>query len=417
MADKLKAVKGMPDILPENIAGWQYVEGCLREIMSRYAYTELRTPILEKTQLFKRSIGEVTDIVEKEMYTFDDQNGESITLRPEGTAGCVRSCVENSLLRNQQQQKLWYMGPMFRYERPQKGRYRQFHQLGVEAFNFAGPDVDAEQVAMIARLWKRLDLQDSISLEINSLGDSASREKYKQELVNYFTANKDKLDEDSQRRLVSNPLRILDSKNPDMQDLLDGAPVLTEFLDAESAEHFELFKQYLTELGIPFKINPRLVRGLDYYNRTVYEWVTDKLGSQSAVCAGGRFDSLVENLGGPAAPAVGFAIGLERILMLLEGKEYSPAFEVFFINAGSDADKSKGVSYAEQIRDKLSVVRMHMGAGSYKSQEKKAIKAGADIIVAQNDGVMTLKLPGAAPQELKVEQIIAQLEEFYNGRA
>ncbi len=380
--EKILAVKGMQDILPEQIAAWQYFEQTIRKVMHNYAYSEIRLPLLERTQLFKRSIGEVTDIVEKEMFTFPDQNGDSLTLRPEGTAGCVRSCVEHSLLRNQQQHKFWYMGPMFRYERPQKGRYRQFNQLGVEAFNLAGPDVDAEQIAMCARLWQSLGLSHLISLQINSLGDSVSRAKYKQQLVAYFSANVQQLDEDCKRRLTTNPLRILDSKNPELQDLIAQAPRLLDYLDIESADHFSALQQELTSLGIKFTINPRLVRGLDYYNRTVYEWVTDKLGSQSAVCAGGRYDSLAETIGGPATPAVGFALGIERIILLLETTqlEFKPKLDGFLICLG-DAAEQQRLILTERLRDQLPnlAITTQLGTAPFGNMFKKADKSGAAV--------------------------------------
>jgi len=385
---KIIAVKGMPDVLPEQTPAWQYVEQIIRKLMAAYGYAEIRMPILERTQLFKRSIGEVTDIVEKEMYTFLDQNGESISVRPEGTASCVRACIEHSLLRNQQQQKLWYMGPMCRYERPQKGRYRQFYQLGVEAFNLPGPDIDAEQIALSARLWKQLQIDSMISLQINSLGDANSRQKYKQELIAYFTSNHHLLDEDSKRRLNSNPLRILDSKNPDMQDLISKAPLLLDYLDAESKQHFVELQQQLTSLGISFTVNPRLVRGLDYYNRTVYEWVTDKLGSQSAVCAGGRYDTLVEQLGGQPAQGVGFALGIERILLLLEAaqRHFKPKLDVYLICTGSEAE-GKRIQLAEQLRDRLPncALNTHMGTGNFKNLFQRADKSGAKVALIIGD--------------------------------
>lgn len=376
----------MSDALPEQTSSWQFVEQAIRELMHEYVYNEIRMPLLERTQLFKRSIGEVTDIVEKEMFTFPDQNGDSLTLRPEGTAGCVRACIEHSLLRNQQQQKLWYMGPMFRYEKPQKGRYRQFSQLGIEAFNLAGPDVDAEQLAICARLWKKLGISQFLKLEINSLGDANSRNVYKQTLVEYFKANHDKLDEDSKRRLLSNPLRILDSKNPDMQDLILNAPVLIDYIDTESKDHFNGLQQQLQSLGIDYSINPRLVRGLDYYNRTVFEWVTDKLGSQSAVCAGGRYDTLVGTLGGQAAQGVGFALGMERVLLLLEctQRNITQFPDGYLICLGSIAEQNR-VSLAEKIRDQLPgfALTTHLNvaaqSNSFGSLFKKADKSGAKV--------------------------------------
>ncbi|MCV6627600.1 MAG: histidine--tRNA ligase, partial [Cellvibrionaceae bacterium] len=294
---KIQAIRGMSDLLPEQSPRWQYLEACVRDTLGAYGYSEIRFPILETTDLFKRSIGEVTDIVEKEMYSFDDRNGDSITMRPEGTASCVRACEQHGLLYNQTQ-RLWYAGPMFRYERPQKGRLRQFHQIGVEAYGMAGPDIEAELLLLSARLWQQLGISDAVTLEINSLGSNAARAEYKAALVAYLSERKEQLDEDSQRRLDSNPLRILDSKNPDTQGLLDGAPSLEDYLDQESKDHMAALCAILDRAGLAYKVNPRLVRGLDYYSKTVFEWVTDKLGAQGTVCAGGRYDSLIEQLGG-----------------------------------------------------------------------------------------------------------------------
>jgi histidyl-tRNA synthetase len=388
---KLTAVKGMPDVLPEQSSSWQYLEQQIRQLMHDYAYDEIRMPLVERTQLFKRSIGEVTDIVEKEMFSFADQNNDSITLRPEGTAGCVRACMEHALLRNQQTQKLWYMGPMFRYERPQKGRYRQFTQFGIEAFNLPGPDIDAEQLAICARLWKNLQIDHLISLQINSIGDMQSRNNYKQKLVEYFSANSAMLDEDSKRRLNSNPLRILDSKNPDMQDLIANAPVLLDYIDAESKQHFATLQQMLHDLGIKFTINPRLVRGLDYYNRTVFEWVTEHLGSQSAVCAGGRYDNLVGMLGGQAAEGVGFALGLERILLLLETAQqtFNNAIDGYLICMGPAAEQSRLV-LAERLRDQLPNFALYtnMSSAGFGNLIKKADKSGAKVALIIGDDEM-----------------------------
>jgi len=416
---KILAVKGMPDVLPEQIVAWQHVEQSIRKLMATYAYTEIRMPIMERTQLFKRSIGEVTDIVEKEMYTFLDQNGESISVRPEGTAGCVRACIEHSLLRNQQQQKLWYMGPMCRYERPQKGRYRQFYQLGVEAFNLAGPDIDAEQIAMCARLWKELNIDSMISLQLNSLGDTASRVAHKKELVTYFTAKQHLLDDDSKRRLTTNPLRILDSKNPEMQDLIAKAPILLDYLDPASKQHFEELQAHLTKLGVSFSINPRLVRGLDYYNRTVFEWVTDKLGSQSAVCAGGRYDSLVEQLGGQSSQGVGFALGIERILLLLGAAQqnFKAKLDGYLMCIGTAAENQR-LYLAESLRNKLPnfALHTHMGTGSFKTLFQKADKSGAraaliigDDEVANNTVSIKFLREDRPQQTVAIDQIYLAL--------
>jgi histidyl-tRNA synthetase len=368
----------MNDILPEMTPYWQTVETSLKQILDSYGYQEIRLPILEKTELFKRSIGEVTDIVEKEMYTFDDRNGDSLTLRPEGTAGCVRAAMKHGMFN--QQQRLWYMGPMFRHERPQKGRYRQFHQLGVEAYGFSGPDIDAEMILLTARLWKKLGLKD-ITLQINSLGSTEARLNYREKLVEYYQSNQGQLDEDSQRRLLSNPLRILDSKNPDMQALNDAAPKLIDYLDAESAEHFEQLCSTLKAAGISFEINPRLVRGLDYYGKTVFEWVTDQLGAQGTVCAGGRYDGLITQLGGKASSAIGFAIGLERLISLLEAGGTLPATQgpdVYLVAVG-EAAAAQSLLLAESLRDQLPDLRLisHCGGGSFKSQFKRADRSGA----------------------------------------
>lgn len=373
----------MNDLLPADSPLWQYVESVVTDILTRYAYQEIRFPIVESTELFKRSIGEVTDIVEKEMYTFEDRNGDSLTLRPEGTACCVRACEENGLLYNQTQ-RLWYMGPMFRHERPQKGRYRQFHQIGVETFGIQGPDIDAEVLVLSARILRELGVADHVRLQINSLGSTEARTTYKQALVAYLEQVKDQLDEDSKRRLESNPLRILDSKDANTQSLLNAAPVLLDYLDDASCEHFEGLKSLLDAAGIAYEVNPRLVRGLDYYGKTAFEWVTDKLGSQSTVCAGGRYDGLVEQLGGKPTPAVGFGIGLERLVLLLQAVEAVPEgldqqADVYLVAVGNV--QSVAMQLAERIRDDLPFVRLllNCGGGNFKSQLKRADKSGAEI--------------------------------------
>lgn len=381
LAKAIQAIRGMNDILPDHIGFWQHLETTVRTLLAAYGYQEIRMPIMEKTELFARSIGEVTDIVEKEMYTFADRNGDSLTLRPEGTAGCVRAGIENGLMYNQIQ-RLWYTGPMFRHERPQKGRYRQFHQIGAEVFGLNGPDVDAEMIVMTARFWRALQLP-AVELQLNTLGSNEARAQYRVQLVAYLSDHMDQLDEDSHRRLNSNPLRILDSKNPDMQDLITAAPQLLDHLDTESAEHFEHLKQRLTQAGVPFQVNPRLVRGLDYYNRTVFEWVTTQLGSQGTVCAGGRYDGLVEQIGGRATPAVGFAMGIERLVELLMQAQVSlpnTAPHVYFIMAGSEAEQ-QGFLLAERLRDELPSLRLlnHCGGGSLKNQFKKADKSAAQL--------------------------------------
>jgi len=380
---KIQAIRGMNDLLPSDSAAWQFVEAAVADILQRYGYQEIRFPILESTDLFKRSIGEVTDIVEKEMYTFDDRNGDSVTLRPEGTACCVRACEEHGLLYNQTQ-RLWYMGPMFRYERPQKGRYRQFHQIGVETFGMDGPDIDAEVLLLSARILRELGVASFVTLQINSLGDSASRAQYKDALVAYLESHKEQLDADSQRRLTTNPLRILDSKEASTQALLDGAPVLLDYLDEASQAHFEQLKALLDAGGVSYQVNPRLVRGLDYYGKTAFEWVTDKLGSQSTVCAGGRYDNLVEQLGGKSTPAVGFGIGLERLVLLLQAVEAIPKgleqiADVYVVAVGNV--QKEAFQLAENLRTHLPNLRVisHCGGGNFKNQLKRADKSTADI--------------------------------------
>jgi len=373
----------MNDLLPEESAIWQYVEAKVAGLFASYGYQNIRYPILEQTELFKRSIGEVTDIVEKEMYTFTDRNGDSLTLRPEGTACCVRACEEHGLLYNQTQ-KLWYFGPMFRHERPQKGRLRQFHQFGIEAFGFVGPDIDAEILAMTARLWQTLGLSDAVSLELNSIGSPQARANYKQALVEHLSAVRDQLDEDSQRRLATNPLRILDSKDPSTQALLKDAPSLSDYLDDDSKTHFATLCALLDGLGITYTVNQRLVRGLDYYNKTVFEWVTNHLGAQGTVCAGGRYDGLVAQLGGRDTPAVGFGMGVERLVLLLQELNLVPeglgkSADIYLVTAGDV--QLAALQVAEQIRSLLPQLRVigHCGGGSFKSQMKKADKSGAEL--------------------------------------
>ncbi len=416
-----KPVKGMPDILPDAAAKWQYLEGIVRDIVQSYGYREIRLPLVEQTELFKRSIGEVTDIVEKEMYTFEDRGGESLTLRPEATASIVRAGITNGLLHNQRQ-KLWTAGPMFRRERPQRGRYRQFHQFDVEALGYEGPDVDAELIMICARMWRRLGI-DRIELEINSLGMPEARARYRETLVEYFSSVKSQLDQDSIRRLDQNPLRILDSKNPDMQGLIEAAPVMVDFLDEESAEHFEGLKALLDGAGIGYTVNPRLVRGLDYYNRTVFEWVTDALGSQGAVCSGGRYDGLVEKLGGRATPAIGWAMGIERFVDLYEecgGEVATGEADVYIVAVGGEA-LSAGFAIAEEVRDAVSGkrVEVNLGGGSFKSQLKRADKSGAAyaLILGEQEiadstiGIKPLR-SGADQQTVPRSEIAARLGEL-----
>lgn len=374
----------MNDLLPEQSPVWQYLESTVKDVLSTYGYSEMRMPIVEQTNLFKRSIGEVTDIVEKEMYTFEDRNGESLTLRPEGTASCVRAAEEHGLLFNQMQ-RFWYQGPMFRYERPQKGRYRQFHQIGVETFGMANADIDAEVILLSARLWKRLGLLDSVTLQLNSLGSNEARAEYKSALVEYLGERKDQLDEDSLRRLDSNPLRILDSKDPNTQLLLNEAPVLSEYLDEESRNHFAELTSILDSAGIAYELNPRLVRGLDYYCKTVFEWVTDKLGAQGTVCAGGRYDGLVKQLGGRETPAVGFAMGIERLILLLETLELIPdevklPFDLY-LAAEEKGLQSAIVLLADRLRDQIPGLRVRIHCGGLKNIKQKAQQAGAPIVL------------------------------------
>ncbi|PPD31846.1 MAG: histidine--tRNA ligase [Methylomonas sp.] len=384
----IQAIRGMHDILPEQSPYWQWLEKHARHVLAAYGYQEIRLPIVEKTDLFKRSIGEVTDIVEKEMYTFDDRNGDSLTLRPEGTAGCLRACLEHGLLHNQTH-RLWYYGPMFRHERPQKGRYRQFYQLGVETYGMPGPDVDAEMILLTDRLWKKIGIRDKVELQLNSLGTTEERAVYRGKLVEYFKHHLDVLDEDSLRRLETNPLRILDSKNPDMQAMLREAPVLLEHLGEDSLLHFNSLKTMLDDLGIHYRLNTRLVRGLDYYGKTVFEWVTDQLGSQGTICAGGRYDGLIEQLGGKANHAIGFAMGMERILALVEQLEtvnIEPSVDVYLIRVGQEAEKA-GLLLGERIRDSIDGLKLQLncGGGSFKSQFKKADKSGAAFAIIIGD--------------------------------
>ena len=350
---KIQAIRGMNDILPEHSPVWQYVEGTVRKVLAQYGYHEIRMPVVEQTELFKRSIGEVTDIVEKEMYTFEDRNGDSLTLRPEGTAGCVRAAEQHGLLFNQTR-RLWYTGPMFRHERPQKGRYRQFHQIGVECFGMAGPDIDAELLILTARLWRELGLDDHTRLEINSIGTSEARRDFRSALVDYLSGYLNELDEDSQRRLETNPLRILDSKHARTREILENAPNLDDYLDDESRVHFSSLKALLEAAGVKYEVNPRLVRGLDYYGKTVFEWVTDSLGSQGTVCAGGRYDGLVEQLGGKPTVAVGFAMGLERLILLLETLELIPpsvnSDADVYVTAMGDRAMAPALELAESLR-------------------------------------------------------------------
>lgn len=390
MTSSIQAIRGMNDILPEHAELWTFFEETVQDWLRSYGYRSIRMPIVEQTALFKRAIGEVTDIVEKEMYTFVDAlNGESLTLRPEGTASCVRAVLQHNLLYNAPQ-RLWYMGPMFRHERPQKGRYRQFHQVGVESLGYAGPDMDAEHIIMTARLWRRLGLPD-IELQLNTLGTGEDRTRHRKRLVHYLEQHLDQLDEDTRRRLATNPLRVLDSKNPALQDLIEAAPRLLDDLDEVSLKHFEALQAMLRDAGIEYRINPRLVRGLDYYNFTVFEWVTTRLGAQGTVCAGGRYDGLIEQIGGKPAPACGFAMGVERLLALLEEYAFQPpqiAVDAYLVHQGEAADKF-AMAAAEQLRDQGLHVILHSGGGSFKSQMKKADASGARYAVIVGDDEAT----------------------------
>ncbi|MDO2947372.1 histidine--tRNA ligase [Aeromonas simiae] len=420
MAKQIQAIRGMNDCLPEQSPAWQKVEEILRQVMAGYGYSEMRMPIVEQTPLFKRAIGEVTDVVEKEMYTFNDRNDESLTLRPEGTAGCVRACIEHGLIYNQER-RVWYIGPMFRYERPQKGRYRQFHQFGVEVFGLNGPDVDAELILLTHRLWRLFGIADHVTLQLNTLGQSDERAAYRDALVAFLEQHQEQLDEDSRRRMYTNPLRVLDSKDERVQALLADAPRLMDYLGEESRAHFAGLKRLLDAAGIQYEVNERLVRGLDYYNLTVFEWVTTSLGAQGTVCGGGRYDGLVEQLGGQAIPAVGFAMGMERLVLLLETLELNqdlrPAVDIYLAMVGEGTEVA-GFMLAERLRDALPTLRLmsHCGGGNFKKQLKRADKSGASIALilgeseVQNGEVTIKYLRGQAEQvTVKVDEAIALL--------
>ena len=417
MADKFQSLKGFYDILPEHTTLWQKLEDTARRVLALYGYRNIRLPIVEPTELFVRSVGEHTDIVEKEMYSWQDQlNGDRLTLRPEGTAGCVRAVVEHSLTYNGPQ-RLWYIGPMFRHENVQKGRQRQFHQLGVEAFGYAGPDVDAEQIIMLARLWRELGLSE-VELQINSIGDASERAEYRKTLIAHFEQHVDLLDEDAKRRLHSNPLRILDSKNPRMQAMIEAAPRLIDQLGIETRAHYAALCQLLTDAGVAYSLNTRLVRGLDYYNRTVFEWVTTQLGSQGTIAGGGRYDTLVERLGGDSTPSCGFAIGLERIFLLMQehGVSASDAPDGYLVNVGDNAER-QALGVAETLRNAGITVAMHAGGGSFKSQMKKADRSGAAyaIIIGEDEALhneVTLKpmLSAGVQARMKLDAAIERLK-------
>ena len=414
MTETPRAIRGMNDILPEVTSTWRYLESVVRDIVQSYGYSEIRLPLLEYTELFKRSIGAETDIVAKEMYTFPDRNGESLTLRPEATAGVVRAGLSNGLFHNQKQ-KLWTAGPMFRYEKPQKGRYRQFHQFDVEAIGYDGPDIDAELIVMCARLWQRLGMSQ-LRLEINSLGAPESRRRYRKTLIEYFSGVKNQLDEDSIRRLELNPLRILDSKNPDMQAIVAAAPVMLDFLDDESVEHFAGLKRLLDAAGVDYTVNSRLVRGLDYYSRTVFEWITDALGSQGAVCSGGRYDGLVEKLGGRATPAIGWAMGIERFVALYAacGGVVSPIHADVYIVAVGEGTAERAFAVAEALRDSNPSIRveMNLGGGSFKAQMKRADKSNAEFALIIGEQELADERIGIKPLRSADEQESVALEEL-----
>ena len=420
----IKAIRGMNDILPAQTPLWQFFEAQMKLVFDQYGYQEIRMPIAEKTDLFCRSIGEATDVVEKEMYTFADRNGDNMTLRPEGTASCVRAAQEHGLTYNQVQ-RLWYHGPMFRYERPQKGRQRQFHQFGAEVYGLDGPDVDAELIIMTARLWRQLGLQDAVTLQLNTLGSSAARAAYRTDLVTFLQVNMDLLDTDSQRRVFTNPLRVLDSKDSNTQALLDGAPDFYGYLDDESRVHFQRLRELLDAADISYEINPRLVRGLDYYCKTVFEWVTDKLGAQGTVCGGGRYDGMIEQLGGKSTPAVGWAMGVERMILLLQEMQQEPAglgqqADVYLAHIG-DAASLRTMQLAEQLRSDITGLRLlwHCGGGSLKNQMKKADRCGAKLVLIMGEdelaqGQIQLRpLQGQGEQQsISLDQVSAHVAEL-----
>ena len=416
MAKQIQAIRGMNDCLPEQSPLWQMVESTLRQVVASYGYAEMRMPIVEMTNLFQRAIGEVTDVVEKEMYTFEDRNGDSLTLRPEGTAGCVRACVEHGLTYNQER-RVWYIGPMFRHERPQKGRYRQFHQFGVEVFGLAGPDVDAELIMMTARLWKTFGISEHLTLQLNTLGSSAERVTYRDALVAFLEQHQEKLDEDSRRRMYSNPLRVLDSKDAGVQALLAEAPRLADYFGEETRAHFATLQHLLDEAGIAYELNDRLVRGLDYYNYTVFEWVTSSLGSQGTVCGGGRYDGLVEQLGGKATPAVGFAMGLERLVLLLETLERTEGVarpvDLYLCMSG-EGSRAAGFRLAERLRDTLPQLRVmsHCGGGNFKKQVGRADKLGADIALILGEAEIANEQVGVKFLREQGEQQLLQWDEL-----
>ncbi len=413
----------MNDCLPTQSPLWQKVEGAVKQVINAYGYSEIRMPIVEVTHLFSRAIGEVTDVVEKEMYTFEDRNGDSLTLRPEGTAGCVRAGIQHGLLYNQEQ-RLWYMGPMFRHERPQKGRYRQFHQCGVEVFGLDGPDIDAELIMMTARLWRELGIAQYVRLELNSIGSPDARAEYRTALIEFLEQHESVLDEDSKRRMYTNPLRVLDTKNPEIQAILNDAPKLSDYLDGDSRAHFAGLCELLDAAGIEYSVNERLVRGLDYYNRTVFEWVTESLGAQGTVCGGGRYDGLVEQMGGKATPAVGFAMGLERLVLMVEALELTEdvarQVDVYMVTAG-EGTLSAGMKLAEQVRESMPGLRVmnHCGGGNFKKQFKRADKVGAAVALVLGEDevaqqmVVLKDLNGGTQETVAQSDVIEKLTHFF----
>ena len=421
MPDQIKSVRGMPVILPKDIKKWQFVEETARSLLHLYSYNEIRTPVVERSELFQRTIGKETDIVAKEMYTFQDRKEQSLSLRPEATAGIVRAGIEEGLFYNQNQ-KFWSIGPMYRYERPQKGRYRQFHQINIEAFGFPGPDIDAEIILLTTRIWKALNL-NSLKLEINSLGTPKSRHVHRKKLQDYFNSHKGDLDEDSLRRLDRNPMRILDSKNPDLQDIIESAPKTIDFLDQESSEHFQALEAILQEHAIEYTLNARLVRGLDYYTRTVFEWTTDQLGAQATVCGGGRYDELISELGGQATPAIGCAIGLERLIELvdlLDQNQQNDPPKIYIVAVSAQAE-GQGLILAEELRDTYPnfSIEMNLGGGSFKQQFKRADKAGADIalIIGEDEiadntvGIKSMQ-SGDQQKSVKRKDLLDKINQF-----
>jgi histidyl-tRNA synthetase len=417
LAEQIQPIRGMNDILPAEIGAWQHLERSVRELVTAYGYEEMRVPILEQTTLFRRSIGELTDVVGKEMYSFESQGGENLTLRPEATAGMARAVISNRMLRGQRH-KLWCMGPMFRYETPQAGRYRQFHQVDLEAVGFAGPDVDAELIALTARLWRTLGIQ-GVRLQINSLGTPESRRAYRDLLVAYFRSHESRLDADSRRRLEGNPLRILDSKNPDMQELVAGAPLLTEHLDQESREHFDALCSMLRNIAVEYEVNPRLVRGLDYYSRTVFEWINESSGAQNAVCSGGRYDGLIAQLGGEATPAIGFAMGMERIVALLmqAGQSPAPAKPDVYVVLNGERASAMGLALVERLRNELPRRRfeMNLGGGNFKTQFRRADRSAAPLALVVGDDELARGVVGMKPLRQETGQTECPIEQLAQG--